>query len=85
MPETDRDDTQLFMERIKKRITSEKSFIEWAEHKLDYTVSIGGAVFPDDAGTSEELIHAADMALLQAKEEGRNCAKIYKPEFDRKS
>lgn len=85
MPETNRTETQLFMERIGKRLTSEASFIEWGELKLDYTVSIGGAVFPDDSGSVDELIRAADMALLRAKEEGRNCARIYQPEYERKA
>jgi len=84
MPENDRQDTQLFMERIEKRIASDKSFFEWAELKLSYTVSIGGAVYPDDADSDKGLIHSADMALLKAKEEGRSCARIYEPQFDRK-
>ncbi|HEY3446005.1 MAG TPA: diguanylate cyclase [Myxococcales bacterium] len=36
------------------------------------TVSIGVAAYPADAITKQELIHAADQALLRAKREGRN-------------
>ncbi len=36
------------------------------------TVSIGVATFPCDAGGVEELIHQADVALYQAKKEGKN-------------
>lgn len=39
-------------------------------HQL--TVSIGYATFPQHAATPEELIKAADIALYQAKKEGRN-------------
>jgi len=84
MPETDRDNARQFMERFRNRIASSNSFIEWASKVLEYTVSIGGAVFPSDAKSTEELIHAADMALLKAKEEGRNCSKLYQPEYERK-
>jgi len=37
------------------------------------TVSIGVAHAPEDATTPRELLHAADLALLQAKTLGRNC------------
>ena len=37
------------------------------------TVSIGLAVFPDDAESKTELIEHADRALYRAKERGRNC------------
>lgn len=36
------------------------------------TVSIGVASFPDNAETGEKLVQAADNALYQAKEAGRN-------------
>jgi diguanylate cyclase (GGDEF)-like protein len=36
------------------------------------TVSIGVAAYPADALSKQELIHAADQALLRAKREGRN-------------
>ncbi|UCD93956.1 MAG: GGDEF domain-containing protein [Candidatus Zixiibacteriota bacterium] len=83
MPETGHEDAQTFMERIKERIASGKCKIEWGGKSLDYTVSIGGAIYPLDAAVIDGLIHAADMALLRAKEEGRNCAKLYQPEYDR--
>lgn len=37
------------------------------------TISIGVAIFPDNAKTGEEIIIAADKALYQAKSNGRNC------------
>ena len=41
------------------------------------TVSIGLAVFPDDAESKTELIEHADRALYRAKERGRNCVVIW--------
>jgi diguanylate cyclase (GGDEF)-like protein len=40
--------------------------------QINVTVSIGVAVVPDHAGTTEELIAVADSALYQAKGGGRN-------------
>jgi diguanylate cyclase (GGDEF)-like protein len=38
------------------------------------TISIGGAMFPADGKTVDEIFHAADERLYQAKREGRNRA-----------
>lgn len=40
------------------------------------TVSIGLASFPRDATTKEQLIYAADMALLEAKRSGKNQTRL---------
>jgi diguanylate cyclase (GGDEF)-like protein/PAS domain S-box-containing protein len=44
------------------------------------TVSIGIAVFPEHGDTAEALLTCADIAMYKAKEEGRNCVRIYTPE-----
>lgn len=36
------------------------------------TISIGVATHPEDGGTPEELLRAADIAMYQAKRQGRN-------------
>ncbi len=58
-------------EKLRKRID---------EHRFSgrsITVSIGVAGFPDDADRKESLIAAADSALYQAKDKGRNRVAIY--------
>ena len=40
------------------------------------TISIGLAVFPHDATTKDQLIYAADMALLAAKRAGKNQTRL---------
>lgn len=42
--------------------------------RLTVTMSFGVAVMPQDAGSAEKLIAAADKALYGAKSRGRNCA-----------
>ncbi len=41
------------------------------------TLSIGGAIYPDDADSTESLLVQADKALYFAKEQGRNNVQIY--------
>jgi diguanylate cyclase (GGDEF)-like protein len=45
------------------------------------TASIGMCVYPDDAGTSSELISSADTALYGAKNAGRNQVVDFRPEM----
>ena len=76
MPETDRDNTRIFMERIRDKIGGSPCIVDGLKEKLAYSVSIGGAVYPSDAENADALIHAADMALLKAKSEGRNRTRL---------
>lgn len=39
---------------------------------LGITISIGGCIFPVDAGDEEELFRKADQAMYRAKREGKN-------------
>lgn len=69
-PETDLEGAMSVAERLRSSI-----------EKLDIpdagtvTLSIGVAVFPTHAENQEELIESADMALYQAKHEGKNCVR----------
>ncbi len=42
-----------------------------------FTCSIGVSGFPFDGGDSETLIKCAEIAMYKAKEEGKNCFKVY--------
>lgn len=50
----------------------------------DITVqaSVGGAVFPDDASTSEQLIKCADTAMYEVKKDGKRNVKYYEKESE---
>jgi diguanylate cyclase (GGDEF)-like protein len=49
------------------------------DHDLHITASIGVSVYPDDGGDAETLIKNADTAMYQAKANGRQCYKFFKP------
>ncbi|MDR3670925.1 MAG: GGDEF domain-containing protein [Holophaga sp.] len=46
-------------------------------HRIAVSVSIGLSLFPDDGADSEALVQAADLALYQAKRDGRNRVRRY--------
>jgi len=49
------------------------------DHELMLTASIGIAVFPDDAEEGEALLRCADVAMYQAKYNGRNNYRLFQP------
>jgi diguanylate cyclase (GGDEF)-like protein len=48
--------------------------------KLRLTASVGVATLPDVAASAEELVRAADMAMYQVKESGKNGVRIAQAE-----
>jgi diguanylate cyclase (GGDEF)-like protein/PAS domain S-box-containing protein len=49
------------------------------KHDLHITTSIGVSSYPDDGLNAETLIKNADTAMYQAKENGRQCFRFFKP------
>jgi predicted signal transduction protein with EAL and GGDEF domain len=48
-------------------------------HDLHVNMTIGVSIYPDDGLDAETLIKNADTAMYQAKENGRQCYKFFKP------
>jgi diguanylate cyclase (GGDEF)-like protein len=77
MPESDRETCALFMERLRHEIEVKECRVPHLEQPIRCTISLGGAIFPEHATDPDRLIYAADMALLRAKENGRNNGQLY--------
>jgi diguanylate cyclase (GGDEF)-like protein len=80
MPEADDKECVKFMERLRKSIKEYPFKDEYLGHEHNITVSLGGAVYPQDAVDPDRLIYCADMALLRAKNTGRNRSIMFSSE-----
>jgi two-component system cell cycle response regulator len=65
-------------ERLRAVIAGYDEFLDDEGKCRQITVSIGAAVFPDDARTEEELFSRADAALYVAKRKGKNRVEFYR-------
>ncbi|HOX53962.1 MAG: diguanylate cyclase [Candidatus Omnitrophica bacterium] len=72
LPQTNKDGAYLIAERLRELIDQHKFAEEQIQPTNKLTVSIGLSCFPTDAATKSELILAADKALYEAKNSGRN-------------
>ena len=71
LPDTGRDGATSVAERIRDRVRA-FSFLELEGLSLRLTCSIGVATLPDVTGSAEELLKAADRAMYQVKDSGKN-------------
>jgi diguanylate cyclase (GGDEF)-like protein/PAS domain S-box-containing protein len=58
------------------RKTCKKLKIPDLSESINVNISIGIAVYPDNARTMDALLSEADRALYQAKQSGRDCTKV---------
>jgi diguanylate cyclase (GGDEF)-like protein len=71
LPETSVDEAEAIAERIRRHVEETKF------PKRKVTVSIGIATLGGNVNSVKELISAADVALYEAKNAGRNNIKIF--------
>lgn len=71
LPETDESGAVQVAERV-RAAASELDALDTGT----ITLSLGVAVFPIHADSRDDLVESADMALYQAKHEGKNCVRI---------
>jgi diguanylate cyclase (GGDEF)-like protein/PAS domain S-box-containing protein len=74
--EEDSEDASYTAKRM-LRAVAEAHFID--QHDLHVTCSVGVSLYPDDGLNAETLIKNADTAMYQAKENGRQTYKYFKP------
>lgn len=74
LPETDLAGAESVAERLRRAV--EELRVVFADETLSCTVSFGVAEWRRDISRPEDLINAADRALYQAKERGRNRVEV---------
>jgi diguanylate cyclase (GGDEF)-like protein len=72
LPETAASGAENLAERICAAIRSAPFVVDEGTLELPVTVSIGGSVYPENGGTSRDLLVEADRALYRAKDAGRD-------------
>lgn len=77
LPETSALAASVVAQRIRHSVEHAKFFAGTAEAIEHLTISIGFAVYPQDARFKRDLIVAADAALYDAKSRGRNQVTMY--------
>ncbi|HSX72229.1 MAG TPA: diguanylate cyclase, partial [Pseudomonas sp.] len=81
MPEISREDAVERCESL--RVAVSRLQVRYGGQPLGpINISLGLAWFPQDGDQMDTLLHAADLALYQAKRGGRNRLCIYRPEMD---
>ena len=78
LPHTTQAEAVGLAERIRMRIESAEMPVD-GRNSVKLTICLGVATLPRDADCEESLLSAADQALYQAKEAGRNRVRIFVP------
>jgi diguanylate cyclase (GGDEF)-like protein len=76
---TRKDQAEAFANRLASALAAPMQF---NDHEIVSTVSVGVALGPDDGKISERLLKSADLALYKSKADGRNCVRFFLPEMD---
>ena len=79
LPDTGSEGAAAVGDRVRERL-GVHPFLESNGLKLRLTASVGVATLPDVAASAEELVRAADMAMYQVKESGKNGVRIAQAE-----
>ncbi|WAM35038.1 EAL domain-containing protein [Caldicellulosiruptor morganii] len=75
---TRKDDVFMVCSDLKK-IFEQEIYLEKAEREFFTTCSMGISFYPEDGTSTKEILRNVDMALSQAKENGKNDFQIFMP------
>jgi diguanylate cyclase (GGDEF)-like protein len=76
LPGTDLDEAARTARRLCGAVQASELKLE-GDLSLHVSLSIGVAVFPEHADDERVLMRRADLAMYQAKQEGRNCVRVW--------
>jgi len=80
LPEIAKEQAHKVANKLRKEIERTSSANDAEPSDLDITISLGVAVYPQDASEPHQLIELADAALYTAKSLGRNCVAVHEVE-----
>jgi diguanylate cyclase (GGDEF)-like protein len=80
LPDVDREGAEQVSDRLRQSI-HDKPFLA-AGHTLHMSASIGVVLYPDHGKLAEDLLSIADLAMYQAKEQGRDRVCVYDPALE---
>lgn len=83
LPETEPGDALIVAERIRERIAATEFEVTTSVKPIRATMSFGIAGLEDSKQPVDNLIHNADVALYQAKENGRNRTYLHDKQGDK--
>ena len=78
LPETDKSVARLIAGRLNAVITNRPFTISTGQNVI-VSLSIGVAAYPEDAGTGDNLVRAADTAMYWVKQTGKSALPTTKP------
>jgi diguanylate cyclase (GGDEF)-like protein len=78
LPQTGKQQALSMAEKLLDLMRSTKFFSD-DNQEIHITASFGVATYPPDASNRTELVRAADIAMYEAKESGRDCVKSFVP------
>jgi diguanylate cyclase (GGDEF)-like protein len=79
LPDTGSEGAAAVGDRVRERLAAHP-FLAGNGLSLRLTASVGVATLPDVAASAEELVRAADMAMYQVKDSGKNGVRIAQAE-----
>ncbi len=79
MPQTNKDGGKITCERVRVAIEAASIKDDKGDEIGKITASIGLATFPENGQTKESLIKSADVALYEAKKQGKNRVCVAQP------
>lgn len=81
MPMTKGSDAAMVMSRIRADLQERYFYSPYDDMDFNVRISVGVAQYPEDATDYDSLVRAADDALYEAKNTGRNKVVIYSQEL----
>jgi diguanylate cyclase (GGDEF)-like protein/PAS domain S-box-containing protein len=66
--------SEFIAQKIIQQISSP---IQYNEHRMEVSASVGICHYPDDGNDYSMLLKAADTAMYRAKQSGKNCYRLY--------